>query len=68
MGVRRDERITMSEGSFLRMLERPRRIGPDMMEVRRSVDEELGQLIVEREMSIIEKRRDLPIKYSRRFQ
>lgn len=31
MGVRREERITMSEGSFLRMLVRPLRIGPDIV-------------------------------------
>ncbi len=31
MGVRREERITMSEGSFLRMLERPLRTGPDIV-------------------------------------
>lgn len=28
MGVRREERITMSEGSFLRICERPLRRGP----------------------------------------
>ena len=32
MGVRREERMTMSEGSFLRMLERPFRMGPDILE------------------------------------
>lgn len=31
MGVRREERITISVGSFLRMLESPFRIGPDIV-------------------------------------
>lgn len=30
IGVRREERMTMSEGSFLRMFVRPLRIGPDI--------------------------------------
>jgi hypothetical protein len=30
MGVRREERMTMSVGSFLRIEERPLRIGPDI--------------------------------------
>ena len=32
MGVRREESMTMSEGSFFRMLESPFRIGPDIVE------------------------------------
>jgi hypothetical protein len=31
MGVRREERMTMSVGSFLRIEERPLRIGPDIV-------------------------------------
>lgn len=51
MGVRREERITMSEGSLRRMLLRPLRIGLDMVEGEKGM---AWHLQFEKQLEVIE--------------